>query len=702
MFAFCRYIKVTNSNALVDSLSNVWIGKLRLHANVARFDRNTTVKSSYANEKVVTPKAANSNRIYSFSNVNSYAFVAKKPLDDDKMGPDSVNNERGDVTLGFLEVDIKYLGGLWILSDFNSLEARDNFLNHKGILPWFSSLKPWHDDFVVEERLVWLEIEGVPIRAWEHGTFKSICNKWGDMLFCDDSNKCNMLSKRFFIKSTHSQLIFATLLVIIKKTTYAIHAILIKMRRGGEHEHEKEENVNESDENFFDDNGDTHFKVANDIPHVHQDFNKENSAICANVPVDNDPFGLEPLINKTGGKVYEYLRSSKTLNFPPGFSPKQKTNESMVFEFPPGYSLNVTNFQQDTLPDCNANQPLASESISLGDSHKKVSFSLLERLEETIKIRVALGLNIEGCESTLAALIDNNGDRKETRLVHVDLWMIQQVWGNSHFDFAFMSVRALDDLVTKWDGVLVAMRDFNEIDQGLVNEMDLSNRRDSIRIMGELNKPEASDVAQKAKIKWVMEGDENSNFFHATLKKNRRQLSIKGIFPKGCNSSFIALIPKVTNATFVSDFWPISLIRCQYKIIGKILANRLSRVIGSCISPEQSAFIKGRNILDVPLVLSYLLNARASGLVNGSPTKEFEIVKGLSHGAPLSSFLFILAMEGLHALIHKAEDMGLFKGVNASEEDILAIENAIGCGAAKCPFKYLGVPVGGNMGRCSN
>ncbi|GJS69302.1 hypothetical protein Tco_0702143 [Tanacetum coccineum] len=68
-------------------------------------------------------------------------------------------------------------------------------------------------------------------------------------------------------------------------------------------------------------------------------------------------------------------------------------------------------------------------------------------------------------------------------------------------------------------------------------------------------------------------------------------------FPKVCNSSFIALISKVHNAKFVTDFRPISLIGCQYKIIGKILANRLSGVIGSCINPVQSAFIKGRNIL---------------------------------------------------------------------------------------------------------
>ncbi|GJW69243.1 hypothetical protein Tco_0123667 [Tanacetum coccineum] len=47
-------------------------------------------------------------------------------------------------------------------------------------MAWFSSLKPRHDDFVVEERLIWLEIEGVPIRAWNNDTFNQICSKWGE------------------------------------------------------------------------------------------------------------------------------------------------------------------------------------------------------------------------------------------------------------------------------------------------------------------------------------------------------------------------------------------------------------------------------------------------------------------------------------------------------------------------------------------
>lgn len=67
-----------------------------------------------------------------------------------------------------------------------------------------------------------------------------------------------------------------------------------------------------------------------------------------------------------------------------------------------------------------------------------------------------------------------------------------------------------------------------------------------------------------------------------------------GILPNGCNASFITLIPKVSFPTFVKDFRPISLIGVHYKIIAKILAQRLAKVVGKLVSKEQTSFIKGR------------------------------------------------------------------------------------------------------------
>lgn len=78
--------------------------------------------------------------------------------------------------------------------------------------------------------------------------------------------------------------------------------------------------------------------------------------------------------------------------------------------------------------------------------------------------------------------------------------------------------------------------------------------------------------------------------------------------PRGCNSSLIALIPKIEDPLLISDFRPISLIGCQYKIIAKVIANRLSQVISSIVSESQTAYIKGRQIIDGPLIVNEIVS----------------------------------------------------------------------------------------------
>ncbi|GJZ10726.1 RNA-directed DNA polymerase, eukaryota [Tanacetum coccineum] len=188
-----------------------------------------------------------------------------------------------------------------------------------------------------------------------------------------------------------------------------------------------------------------------------------------------------------------------------------------------------------------------------------------------------------------------------------------------------------------------------------------------------------------------------------------------------CNSSFVALIPKINDPKLVSDYRPISLIGSIYKVVTKVLANRLSTVISDIISDVQSAFLPNRQILDGPFIISELISwckrkkqqammfkvdfAKAydsvrwdylddvlrcfgfgpkwrswisgslnsvwvrlsiivtSILVNGSPTAEFPFHCGLNQGDPLAPFLFILIMESLHLSFARVVEAGLFKGI---------------------------------------
>nr|GFC80721.1 RNA-directed DNA polymerase, eukaryota [Tanacetum cinerariifolium] len=222
------------------------------------------------------------------------------------------------------------------------------------------------------------------------------------------------------------------------------------------------------------------------------------------------------------------------------------------------------------------------------------------------------------------------------------------------------------------------------LDKGMVSYELLAKRMDLSRKLHDLKQMELKDAAQKAKVNWAIEGDENSKFFHGVINKRRSQLAIRGVFvdgdwytnpsvvkeafldhftalgdldkdisideirkamwecgeskspapdgftfeffrrywhfigpdfcaavncffDKGCfsrgsNSSFIALIPKVMDAKFVTDFRPMSLIGSVYKVVTKILANRLKTIISGLISNTQSAFVANRHILDGPFI----------------------------------------------------------------------------------------------------
>lgn len=82
----------------------------------------------------------------------------------------------------------------------------------------------------------------------------------------------------------------------------------------------------------------------------------------------------------------------------------------------------------------------------------------------------------------------------------------------------------------------------------------------------------------------------------------------KTTLTKASTASFLKLIAKVKYPQFLSEYRPICLVGCLYKVLAKLLVCQLKSILGNLISKNQTSFILGTNILDGVLVVNEFID----------------------------------------------------------------------------------------------
>nr|GEX79583.1 RNA-directed DNA polymerase, eukaryota [Tanacetum cinerariifolium] len=750
---------------------------MHLHANVVRFERSPLQSSrpsppnrpskagpSYASAVkgiLSPPLSASPAMVLDDScsvnhNLKNYVMGEVKQLS-------AINNLRVLLSNeGFSYRRIIYLGGQWVMIELPSAKSKSKLMKHVGVASWFKSLSNAQPDFVPRDRIVWVDVEGVPMHVWSRNTFHKIGAKWGEVL---DLEECRddffaQVAERGSYPDGESD-----------KEIGENHSVPFQ-RFNAEDESDSEE----ISETVFGDNAD---ELGNDGGSVQKE-------------ASHDPFEIYDLLHKKD-KVAEIDGTNSSIPFPTGFTPEKgiPVQEAHNTQEDHGQTNNKSVGCSSRIADSSqkVDEQLSPRSHGIGHNNNKKGGSILDVLEEMIKVGQTMGFTMDGCTNDMEKIIgsqgvdnnsitlnDNNGmlrfkkklqilkkeirkwiaDRKKTQMsnVHNIRSKLRDInksldQGEANDDLLASRMELLNQLhdfktaETTVKGVMIdgewvdepnrVKEEFRDYFAARFNEPGTRHGHINYTFPNRLNEEQVADVETpitRDEIRlavWGCGENKSSGLDGFTFEFFRKFWVVVGphfctavewffdhaSFPIGCNSSFIALIPKSLEPKTVGDYRPISLIGCLYKVVTKILATRLSSVISDLVSDVQTAFLPNRQILDGTFIINELLarcrykkqramifkvdfakaydsirwdyleavlnsfgfghkwrswiqgslySSMASIFVNGSPTFEFQFHRGLKQGDPLAPYLFILIMESLHLSFSRVIEAGVFTG----------------------------------------
>nr|GEY65551.1 hypothetical protein [Tanacetum cinerariifolium] len=269
---------------LVNNLCTVWIGKLKLHVNVARYQRDSK-KNNYQRVNKGT-NVSNGGGIKNGGGLNSlaksYANVVKKPT-------------------GVKET----IDGTPTMEE----ETMKAFHENKSMGSWFSQIVQAHKEFVIEERVIWVEIEGVPCKWWSKKTFNRIASRWGNLLNAKELEEGGYHSNRLCIRTKINMAVVESFKMLYRGKTCWVHAI----------------EVLGWVPDFKDDCDDDDFE-SNDGTQVVEGPEEE----CGEIkPQSEDPFGVYELLDIKKKVTNNEGESQNSPTYPPGFTPNDNVEDNI-------------------------------------------------------------------------------------------------------------------------------------------------------------------------------------------------------------------------------------------------------------------------------------------------------------------------------------------------------------------------------------
>ncbi|GKB31451.1 RNA-directed DNA polymerase, eukaryota, reverse transcriptase zinc-binding domain protein [Tanacetum coccineum] len=239
-FGFIRFLGIKDDTEFVKLLSNIWIGSYHLYVTVARYQR-TNSTGSKSTKQVLTkeenpktkPNPNSQFAEYAPSKPSFASVIHNKPTKIDTTtshvntktvtlkDQDLISVEDSSTVLllklkdvdtmsnmytickseGFMDLKIHHVGGLWIWIQFPSSSSCSKFQDNVTLKSFYTILKYASPSFKVDERMVWIEISGLPLCAWGSNAFKKVACMFGKFMFFEAEESTAMSSGRVCIST---------------------------------------------------------------------------------------------------------------------------------------------------------------------------------------------------------------------------------------------------------------------------------------------------------------------------------------------------------------------------------------------------------------------------------------------------------------------------------------------------------------------
>ncbi|KAL4554330.1 hypothetical protein LXL04_039550 [Taraxacum kok-saghyz] len=237
-FGFVRFSNISTPAQCVVRLQNIWIGSFKVRVSVARYQRNTSDPSDNLQPYIPPPEP------------RPQPHHATKPQKTNiKMCSDAASFDHMQLTLvgvtenfqalmnvnafteveGCPNIDMRYLGGLKMILEFNGKQEKKTFLTEAEHIwkQWFKELYPWNPKENFCERIASILIYGLPLQAWCEEAFSVIAATWGTVIIPEEcaTDNTNLAYGRVGILTKHPGLTSQCIEVTIDEMQYKIIVI---------------------------------------------------------------------------------------------------------------------------------------------------------------------------------------------------------------------------------------------------------------------------------------------------------------------------------------------------------------------------------------------------------------------------------------------------------------------------------------------